>query len=152
MQPEQRVNQLRQISQLRKQFENLLTQSHPFSPLTVAINGDVKVIKGKPLSEAEQTWWSYVRERGKKGPWQFIAAGENQRFLDVQEYFLARYESSLAASKDKRTKGEERFERIRKRLGRMDEKDYAPLLLHIPRGYRLPCLLSPSEIISMPSF
>lgn len=125
----ERIDKLR--NQLSKQLKNVLAKSNPFSPLTLKINGDIEIVQGKPLSEAEQVWWEYVRERGQEGPWQFIAARKDQNFLDVQEYFLSRLETKLARSPKAKERAEARFEAITQRLDQIPESDYAPLLPHI---------------------
>lgn len=128
--PDKIEDRTRRIDQLTTQLKAFLAKSHPFSPLTVEVDGEAKVIKGESLTEAEQVWWQYVRKKGQEGPWQFIQRGEDQRFSDLQEYFVAKLEAQLAPSK-KKEGAKARLKAITNRLGEMKDGDFAPLQPHI---------------------
>lgn len=128
----ERIDELR--GRLSEQLKNALAKSNPFSPLTLRINGDIEIVQGKPLSEAEQVWWKHVKETGQEGPWQFIFRGEDQRFFDVQEYFLARVKVRLAQSHKDKEEAQARLKAITNRLDEMQDSDYTPLLPHIQKA------------------
>ena len=122
------------IEQLRERLENVLAQSNPLFLLTVEVNGDVEIIDGEPLSYAEQEWWKYVREKGANGPWRFIPERQKQNFFDIQEFFVARLELSLAQrelGEDEVKEAQERLDRITAKLDEMEEEHYNPIRLDI---------------------
>lgn len=112
------IDRTKRIGQLTDQLEILLPQSHPLFPLTVEIEREVKIIKGRPLSRAEKEWWWFVREMKGQGPWRLIRENtkeDDMRFLDIQEYFVARLELSWAqreADKNRESAAQSRHDKM----------------------------------------